>query len=229
MMKPEIDNIDSVLYKTVRGEGCSETVISKSRFVCRIVRADTREAAESFFAEFKAAHREASHHVPAFVIGDKGQSLWASDDGEPQGTAGAPILGLLTGCGITYVAAMVVRYYGGIKLGTGGLARAYSSAARAALQDAGVVSALSGEALTYRVSYPAFDKVRPALERAGIPLLNLSYAEDVGFEIHIPTGAKASVTSLISDSANGAAKLVAAEPRYIYVGVDGDGVSAGTQ
>ena len=205
-----------ILYHTVGREGISEATIGKSRFICRVARVEAKAEAESFFAEFKAANREANHHVPAFVIGDKMQLQWASDDGEPQGTAGAPILSALTGAGVTNAAVMVVRYFGGIKLGTGGLVRAYSSAAKAALEDAGIVTVRSGEALFFKITYPAFDRVKAVLERQGIPIRNVSYTDDVGFEIHIPSEDAASVTAIIADLTGGATKPVTSVPRNIY-------------
>jgi hypothetical protein len=113
-------------------------MIEKSRFIGRIREVASKDEADCFFAEIRKAHRAATHNVPAFVIGDAMQLQWASDDGEPQGTSGAPIVHMLTSEGVTNAAVMVTRYFGGVKLGTGGLVRAYTMTAKAALDAAGV-------------------------------------------------------------------------------------------
>ena len=126
-----------VYYKTAAKYGEVEQTIEKSRFIGYIKPVQNREEAEAFIAEIRALHRSATHNVPAYVIGEKSEMQWASDDKEPSGTAGAPILHLLNGEGITNVAVVVTRYFGGIKLGTGGLARAYGGTARLALYSGG--------------------------------------------------------------------------------------------
>ena len=127
-----------LLYKTINGEATVQQVINKSKFIANVYPAQSREEAEDFFDVIRKEHRLATHNVPAMVLGDKLQLQWASDDGEPQGTSGSPILQLLVSEGITNVAVMVTRYFGGIKLGTGGLVRAYTSSAKIALDEAGI-------------------------------------------------------------------------------------------
>jgi uncharacterized YigZ family protein len=172
-----------IKYKTVKDEGFSEIVIQKSRFIGRIIRASGRDEAEAFFSSVRAEHRDARHNVPAFIIGDKMQLRWASDDGEPQGTAGAPIVELLSSEGITNTAVMVTRYFGGIKLGTGGLVRAYTSAAKEALLSAGIVSVIGGQRIIYELSYPLFDKVRHYADKSGVKLSEIVYTNNVGFHV----------------------------------------------
>ena len=108
-----------ILYKTVMEEAEAEQTIEKSRFISHIKPVTSKEAAEEFIAEIRASYKTATHNVPAFVIGNKMQLQWASDDGEPQGTSGAPIVQMLVKEGITNVAVVVTRYFGCIKLGTG--------------------------------------------------------------------------------------------------------------
>lgn len=126
-----------ILYNTVMGEGTAEQKIEKSRFIAYVAPAETREEAEAFIKKIKEKHKDATHNVPAMVIGDKCQIQWASDDGEPNGTSGAPIVQMLVKEGITNVAVVVTRYFGGIKLGTGGLVRAYTSSAKLGIEAAG--------------------------------------------------------------------------------------------
>jgi uncharacterized YigZ family protein len=125
-----------LLYKTVAGRAQAEQEIEKSRFIAYIAPVSSKEEGDAFIAEIRAKHKDATHNVPAMVVGDKMQIQWASDDGEPQGTSGAPMVQLLTGMELTNVCIVVTRYFGGTKLGTGGLVRAYSSSARLAVEAA---------------------------------------------------------------------------------------------
>ena len=127
-----------LLYKTVAGRAQAEQEIEKSRFIAYIAPVSSKEEGDAFIAEIRAKHKDATHNVPAMVVGDKMQIQWASDDGEPQGTSGAPMVQLLTGMELTNVCIVVTRYFGGTKLGTGGLVRAYSSSARLAVEAAGI-------------------------------------------------------------------------------------------
>ena len=126
------------LYNTVEKEGTAEQTIERSRFIAYVKPVSSKEEADDFVAEIRRKHRDATHNVPAMVIGDKMQIQWASDDGEPQGTSGAPMVKMLTAAGITDAVIVVTRYFGGIKLGTGGLARAYTSTAKLGLEAAGI-------------------------------------------------------------------------------------------
>jgi uncharacterized YigZ family protein len=148
-----------VNYKTVDKEAMAEQVIEKSRFIGYIKPVETREEAEDFIRKIKSMHKGATHNVPAYVIGDKAQIQWASDDGEPSGTSGAPMLHMLTGEGITNVVIVVTRYFGGIKLGTGGLVRAYTGTARLTLEAAGLCEVRELDELCLRQKIP-FLKIR---------------------------------------------------------------------
>ena len=127
-----------ILYKTVAGEATAEQTIEKSRFITYVKPVSSREEADAFVKEIKAKHKDATHNVPAMVIGDKMQIQWASDDGEPSGTSGAPMVQMLVSEEITNVCLVVTRYFGGIKLGTGGLVRAYTSSAKLGIEAAGI-------------------------------------------------------------------------------------------
>lgn len=111
-------------------------VIEKSKFICTVKPVTTREEANEFFTEIKRKYKDATHNVPCMVLGEKSELQWASDDGEPKGTAGAPMVKMLVAEGVTNVALVVTRYFGGIKLGTGGLVRAYTGSAKLGLEAA---------------------------------------------------------------------------------------------
>jgi uncharacterized YigZ family protein len=179
-------------YCTIRREGSAEILVEKSRFIAYLRPVRTRAEAECFFAEIRRRHHDARHNVPCFVIGGAmgaDHEKWSSDDGEPQGTAGAPMLQLLVSEGITGAAAIVTRYFGGIKLGTGGLARAYTASLKAAIDEVGVVHISIGAALRYRMPYAAFEKMKAAAARGGYGISDEEYAESVMFTI---TGSKES-------------------------------------
>lgn len=124
-------------YRTVAREGVHETEINRSRFLCALAPAATEREAQDFVARIRKEHPTASHNCYAYVIGADASVQKASDDGEPGGTAGVPMLQMLTRREMRYVVAVVTRYYGGVKLGAGGLIRAYGGAVGEALDALG--------------------------------------------------------------------------------------------
>ena len=141
------------VYKSIAGAAETEIVIEKSRFLSFARPVNSEEAAKDFVAQVREAHREAPHVVPAWVIGRDGLFMRCSDDGEPQGTAGVPTLEVLKKQGLTDVAVATVRYFGGIKLGAGGLIRAYSEAAATVIRAASPVDMVRQQALVLTVDY----------------------------------------------------------------------------
>lgn len=148
------------LYKTVRSEAEATNIIEKSRFIAHVRPVSSKEEADAFVAEIKGKYKDATHNVPAMVIGDKFQIQWASDDGEPQGTSGAPMVQMLVKEGITNVAIVVTRYFGGIKLGTGGLVRAYTGSAKLGLEAAGICSVREVCSLAVKADYTYLSKLQ---------------------------------------------------------------------
>lgn len=153
-------------YRTVSKRASAEQVIERSRFIAHISPVETREEADAFIDEIKNTYRDATHNVPAMVIGEGQQIQWASDDGEPQGTSGAPMVQLLVSEGLTNVVIVVTRYFGGTKLGTGGLVRAYSSSARLAIDEAGICSVCDMRSLRVSVDYSSFEKIKRSSSEA---------------------------------------------------------------
>ncbi|HJX87877.1 MAG TPA: YigZ family protein, partial [Gemmatimonadales bacterium] len=127
-------------YRTVARAGVRETEINRSRFLCALAPAATEQEAQEFIARVRKEHPTASHHCYAYVIGADASVQKSSDDGEPGGTAGVPMLQMLLRRGMRYVVAVVTRYYGGIKLGAGGLIRAYGGAVGEALDTVGTIT-----------------------------------------------------------------------------------------
>ena len=123
-------------YKTISGEGTGEIVEKKSRFICNLYHIESEEEAANCVAALKKEHYQARHVCYAYILGEKSDVLKYSDDGEPSGTAGRPMLDILKGRGLTYSLCCVTRYFGGVLLGTGGLVRAYTQSTKAALDNA---------------------------------------------------------------------------------------------
>jgi uncharacterized YigZ family protein len=197
-------------YATVAREAEAEQVVEKSRFIACVRPVRDRAEAEAFFASRKAIHRAATHNVPAFVLGEKAALQWASDDGEPQGTAGAPILRMLLAEGLTNVALAVTRYFGGVKLGTGGLVRAYTGVARAAVEEAGVCDVGEQALLTYRIDYSLFGKLQ-SVERQGalFRVKDVAFGDAAVVTLTCPSEDEDALAALIADISAGTAELLA--------------------
>lgn len=140
-------------YKTILEQAEAQIVIEKSKFIGYIRPVETQEDAEVFVASIRTMNRDATHNVPVYLLGEKFEIQKYSDDGEPSGTAGVPVLQMLMKEGITNVALVMSRYFGGIKLGTGGLVRAYTGIAKAAVAAAGIAEVKDMDVTTVRIAY----------------------------------------------------------------------------
>lgn len=196
------------LYSTVAKEASAEQTIEKSRFITYVRPVSTREEADAFIAEIKKKHKDATHNVPAMVIGEGFQIQWASDDGEPQGTSGAPIVQMLVQEGITNVAVVVTRYFGGIKLGTGGLVRAYTSSAKLGLEAAGIREVKEIKVVTYRLDYCIFNKVQNFTFEQDVSIENIEYTDVVKFDLLTEPELSDAVKCTITGLANGREKII---------------------
>ena len=205
--------------KTVLGRGSAEQTIEKSRFIAYVAPAESREEAESFIAEIRAKHRDATHNVPAMVIGDRMQIQWGSDDGEPGGTSGTPMAQLLAKEGITNVVVVVTRYFGGIKLGPGGLVRAYTSSCKLGLEAAGVCEIREMTVLTCEIDYSYLAKLQsmavPAAEAAEKPgsfaIGEISYTDKVRLEIVCEKDSSEAAKGMLLNLTGGTAAIVSEE------------------
>ena len=191
------------LYSTVAGPGEGEQIIERSRFITHVMPCGGREAAETFFEEIRKKYRDATHNVPAMVIGDAMQVQWGSDDGEPQGTSGAPIVQLLVSLGVTDTAVMVTRYFGGIKLGTGGLVRAYTSSAKIGLEAAGICDVEQRDVRVCKIDYKAFHRVQNHDFGENVTLSDFEYLDRVGFHLTCDPSATESCIDVLTGIAGG--------------------------
>ncbi|MBN1164440.1 MAG: YigZ family protein [Candidatus Krumholzibacteriota bacterium] len=165
----------------------SEIVIKQSRFIGRARGVRSVAQARSSIGEERASHPGCSHVVYAFRVGEGNTEVSGmSDDGEPKGTAGRPVMEILKGSGITNVLITVVRYFGGTKLGTGGLVRAYGECARKVLQGLPVDKLISRVEVTFKVPYPWLEKIRKVLREAEGEIIREEYGDEVILEVSIP-------------------------------------------
>jgi uncharacterized YigZ family protein len=172
-------------FHTIAQHGHAETRILASRFFADAVPIKTKTDAESFLADIRKKSHDATHHCFAYRLGSSGDESRASDDGEPGGTAGKPILAAIDRGGLTNVLVVVTRYFGGTKLGTGGLVRAYGEAASLALERAGKKSELITSPLEFSVGHPKVSRVMHVVSRAGARIAETNYDEEVHFKLEV--------------------------------------------
>lgn len=170
-------------YYTVKSTGSDEIVIQKSRFIGHVRRVETEEAALAFIQEIKKKHSSATHNCSAYLIGEQNLIQKAHDDGEPTGTAGVPILEVLKKRELKDTAIVVTRYFGGVKLGAGGLIRAYSSTTSQAIRTTGIVERRRMQVIDVTVSYPLLGKVENELRHANYIIEKIDYLEQVTFTV----------------------------------------------
>ena len=173
-------------YKTIDIGRTAEIVEKKSRFIATVASVNSEEEATTFIEAIKKQNWNATHNCSAFIVGERGELLRQSDDGEPSGTAGKPMLDVLQGAGLTNVAVVVTRYFGGTLLGTGGLVQAYSKATQEGLAASTIIERVWGVLLRIKIDYNGVGKIQYFLGERHIPIIDSIYAEDVQIEILIP-------------------------------------------
>lgn len=192
-----------ILYTTVEREGQAEQTIERSRFIGHVRPVETREEAEAFLQEIRKRHRQANHNVPAFLIGKSQELQWTSDDGEPQGSSGAPILQMIVKEGLTNLAVVVTRYFGGIKLGPGGLVRAYTSTAKLALDEAGLADIKEINSVLLQLDYSQLGKVQNRACEGTFQIREIQYLDLVHLTILVEPEELSDVRSWFSDLTSG--------------------------
>lgn len=170
-----------VRYKTVMEEAHAEQIIERSRFIAHVKPVECREDADRFISSIKRQYKDATHNVPAMVIGEQMQVQWTSDDGEPQGTSGPPILHMIVNEQITNIAVVVTRYFGGVKLGTGGLVRAYTGTAKLGIEAARLCNVEDMEMTTVKIEYPYLAKLQNMTQAPGsvFKICDIKYSDIV--------------------------------------------------
>ena len=199
------------LYRSIYEYAEAEYVIDRSRFIAHASPADTPEEARLFVSGIKEKYRDATHNVPAFVCGAGKEHQWASDDGEPAGTSGMPVLKLITSEDLTNLAVVITRYFGGIKLGTGGLARAYTHAAGLAIDAAGICEVRESALLTYSFDYTYLNRIQNLAGEGSFDIGDISYTDTVRAVIRCPSEDDEKIRSMMADITAGKAVLTGEE------------------
>lgn len=194
-------------YRAVYEGGEGELIEKKSRFIATVIPAESEEEALAFIEAMKKKYWNATHNCSAYVIGEKGQLKRCSDDGEPSGTAGRPMLEVLEGEGIRNVAVVVTRYFGGTLLGTGGLVRAYSASVKAGLASSVIITKIPGVKLKIETDYTGLGKIQYLLGEMGIRTLDSRYTDHVELDVLVPETMLERVKAELIEGTNGQAKL----------------------
>ena len=194
-------------YKTVYEGGEGEIVEKKSRFIATVRPVETEEEALAFIEEMKKKYWDARHNCSAFIIGSRGELTRCSDDGEPSGTAGRPMLEVLTGSGIRNIAVVVTRYFGGTLLGTGGLVRAYTQAVKEGLAHCETGIKKKGCRLEIVTDYNDVGKLQYYFGQNGVVPSDSIYAENVKFILLIPVEKEESLSKNLIEITCGKVKI----------------------
>ncbi|MED4687708.1 YigZ family protein [Peribacillus frigoritolerans] len=202
-------------YLTVAGRGDHEIVIEKSRFISHIARVETEDAAQAFIQEIKKKHKDATHNCSAYMIGEQNQIQKALDDGEPSGTAGVPILEVLKKKELKDTAVVVTRYFGGIKLGAGGLIRAYSKATSEGINSTGVVIRKLMRVISTTVDYTWLGKLENELRSSIYQIKEIQYLDQVNILVYVEETQKETYTAWITELTNGQGHITEEEMIYL--------------
>ena len=201
-------------YFTVKGYGEHEIVIQKSRFIAYINRAETEEAAQEFIQEIKKKHWNATHNCSAYQIGEHNQIQKANDDGEPSGTAGVPMLEVLKKKDLKDTVVVVTRYFGGIKLGGGGLIRAYGKATSEGLNATGIVKRKLMRVIRTTVDYTWLGKLENELRSSPYGIKEIHYNEKVEIETFVEEPQKETFAGWMTELTNGQCDIREGEVLY---------------
>ncbi|MCL7746749.1 YigZ family protein [Halalkalibacter alkaliphilus] len=202
-------------YHTVKGRGEHEIVIQKSRFIAFFDRVETEKDAQAFIDRIKKEHWNANHNCSAYMIGERDEIQKANDDGEPSGTAGVPMLEVLKKRGLKDTVVVVTRYFGGIKLGAGGLIRAYGGAVSEGLNAVGVVKRSLVKVVHTEVDYHWLGKVEHALRESPYQMKGTEYLEQVDVQTYVEVDDLDAFEEWMTNITNGQAKIRQGEETYL--------------
>lgn len=208
-------------YRTIYEGGEGEIVEKKSRFIATVRPVETEEEALTFLEEMKKKYWDARHNCYVYSIGMNREFTRCSDDGEPSGTAGRPMLDVILGEDIYNVAVVVTRYFGGVLLGTGGLVRAYSKAVQEGLAASKVILKQQGIALKITTDYTGIGKIQYIAGERNIPILDSEYTDKVVMKLLVPVQDVGSVQKAITEGTNGRAGIEKDQELY-YAVIDGN-------
>lgn len=219
-----IDHKEEVImaeeYRTVYTGGEGEVVEKKSRFIATVVPVRSEEEALQAIEQLRKKYWDARHNCFAYVIGERGELERFSDDGEPGGTAGKPILEVLKGEELRNTLIVVTRYFGGTLLGTGGLVRAYSAAAKEGIASSVIITRIPGIKLHITAEYTALGKIQYILAQRGLRILDSVYTDKVELEVLIPQEQTKSIRADLTEGTNGQA-IIEEGPSCYFATIEG--------
>ncbi|MFE8701688.1 YigZ family protein [Cytobacillus sp. FJAT-54145] len=202
-------------YYTVKGEGEHEIVIEKSRFIAHVSRAETEEEAQSFIQDIKKKHWDATHNCSAYLIGENDLIQKANDDGEPSGTAGVPILEVLKKRKLKDTVVVITRYFGGIKLGAGGLIRAYGKSTSEGLNATGIVERKLMRVMHTKVDYTWLGKLENELRSSIYTIKEIHYLDLVEIETFVEENQTDTFTNWMTELTNGQGNISLGDVLYL--------------
>jgi len=205
-------------YKTVRQAGSKEIVIKKSRFIGHVMPVETEEEAVAFIEDIKKKHWNATHNCSAYMIGERDEIQKQSDDGEPSGTAGKPILEVIRNQGRKNVAIVVTRYFGGIMLGAGGLIRAYTDGAVAAIESGEPITRVLHREIFVELDYTWLGKVENELRNRNVRMGETNFADTVTLTCLPLDGDAESFMTWMVDLTQGQSLITEGERLYFIEG-----------
>lgn len=202
-------------YLTIKDYGEHEIVIQKSRLICYVSRATTEEEAQEFIQKIKKQNWNATHNCSAYLIGEQDQIQKANDDGEPSGTAGVPMLEVLKKRGLKDTVVVVTRYFGGIKLGAGGLIRAYGKCTSEGINHVGVVERKLMRVMQTEIDYTLLGKIENELRNSKYAIKDIHYLENVTFDTYVEEDGKQTFTDWMIELTNGKCTITEGDMLYL--------------
>ena len=207
-------------FRTIREDGQVQEEIKKSRFICHAKRIYSEEEARDFITAIKKEHYKATHNCSAFIIGERSEIKRTSDDGEPSGTAGVPMLGVLENHNLTNVCVVVTRYFGGIKLGAGGLIRAYAGSVALAVKEIGIIEIKEQAGIQIQMTYAQYQEYGNFLKEHNLIELETNFTDQVETMIFVDKENKEHIKSELIEFYNGKVILVDKGLREVEVPVN---------
>ena len=207
-------------YRTIKEDGQVQEEIKKSRFICHAKRVYNEEEARDFILAIKKEHYKATHNCSAFIVGERSEIKRTSDDGEPSGTAGVPMLGVLENHNLTNVCVVVTRYFGGIKLGAGGLIRAYAGSVALAVKEIGIIEIKEQAGIQIHMTYAQYQEYGNFLKEHNLIELETNFTDQVDTMIFIDKEKKDGIKADLIEFFNGKVTLTDKGLREVEVPVN---------